>query len=32
MQHSAVFGDVDLVTAKHRVDPLTQAGLPGEVE
>ena len=32
VQHRAVFGDVDLIPAEHRVDALAQAALLGEIE
>ncbi len=32
MQHGAVFGDVDLVAAEHRVDARAQPGFVGEFE
>ena len=31
VQHGAVLGDVDLLAAEHRVDPLAQAGLLGQL-
>ncbi len=30
VQHRAVFGDVDVIAAEHRVDAGTQAALVGE--
>jgi hypothetical protein len=32
VQHGAIFGAVDLVTAEHRVDASAQPGLVGELQ